>query len=61
MPYSSNAALPKKQTDQYSSNKKSAFREAFNSALKTYGSESTAFAVAHAAAKRASKRKTDNG
>ncbi len=53
MPYSSNRDLPKKQTDQYSSNKKSAFREAFNSALKTYGSESTAFAVAHSAAKRA--------
>lgn len=57
MPYTSNRSLPKKQTDQYSGHQKSAFREAFNSALKTYGNEKEAFAVAHSAAKRAPKNK----
>jgi cation transport regulator ChaB len=57
MPYATNTQLPKKQTDQYSGHQKSAFREAFNTALKTYGSESQAFAVAHSAAKRAPPKK----
>jgi len=56
MPYTSNRSLPKKQTDQYSGHQKSAFREAFNAALKSYGSESQAFAVAHSAAKKASTK-----
>jgi len=58
MPYASNSDLPKPQTKNYSGHQKSAFREAFNSALKTYGGkESTAFAVANAAAKRTPVKK----
>jgi cation transport regulator len=54
MPYHSVADLPKAQTDQYNAHQKKAFLEAFNSAYKQYdGDESRAFAVAHAAAKKA--------
>lgn len=57
MPYKTNRDLPKKQTDQYSSHGKTAFRRAFNSALDHYGDESTAFAVAHHAAEQAQATK----
>ena len=54
MPYESVSDLPEEQVDQYSEHAKEAFLKAFNSALDTYnGDESKAFAVAHAAAKRA--------
>lgn len=54
MPYDSISDLPEAQVDQYSEHGKRAFLEAFNSALETYdGDESTAFAVAHSAAKKA--------
>jgi cation transport regulator len=54
MPYRTNADLPTKQTDQYSTHGKTAFRKAFNSALSEYnGDEGSAFAVAHHAAQQA--------
>lgn len=54
MPYRSVSDLPKAQTDQYNAHEKKAFLEAFNNAYKEYGGdESRAFAVAHAAAKKA--------
>ncbi|HEX6794338.1 MAG TPA: cation transport regulator [Casimicrobiaceae bacterium] len=54
MPYQSIDDLPKAQTDQYNAHQKKAFLEAFNNAYKEYaGDEHRAFAVAHAAAKRA--------
>ena len=57
MPYQSIADLPKAQTDQYSLHQKEAFRKAFNNAYAEYkGDEHRAFAVAHAAAKRAAER-----
>jgi cation transport regulator len=55
MPYQKLSDLPKEPVDQYSHHQKEAFLEAFNSALKQYGEESRAFAVAHAAAKRTPK------
>ena len=57
MPYRSVSDLPEAQTDQYNPHQKEAFLKAFNSAYKEYeGDESRAFAVAHAAAKRAGER-----
>lgn len=57
MPYRSVDDLPKAQTDQYNAHQKEAFLKAFNNALEQYGGdESRAFAVAHAAAKRAGDR-----
>ncbi len=54
MPYESISELPQEQVDQYTDHGKEAFLKAFNSALDTYdGDESTAFAVAHSAAKQA--------
>jgi cation transport regulator len=54
MPYDRIEDLPKSQTDQYNHHQKEAFLKAFNSAYKEYGGdEHRAFAVAHAAAKRA--------
>ena len=54
MPYKSVNELPKAQTDQYNAHQKEAFLKAFNSAYDEYGGdEHRAFAVAHAAAKRA--------
>lgn len=54
MPYRSIGDLPEAQVDQYTEHQKKAFLEAFNSAWDQYGhDESRAFAVAHAAAKRA--------
>ncbi len=54
MPYNSIDELPEKQTDQYNAHQKRAFMKAFNNAVKEYdGDESTAFAVAHKAAKQA--------
>jgi cation transport regulator len=55
MPYKSVSELPQEQVDQYSAHQKHAFLKAFNNALKEYGDESRAFAVAHTAAKRAPK------
>jgi cation transport regulator len=57
MPYDTIDDLPKAQTDQYNGHQKEAFLKAFNSAYKEYaGDEHRAFAVAHAAAKRAGER-----
>ena len=54
MPYKSVKDLPQAQTDQYNAHQKKAFLKAFNNAYKEYGKdEGRAFAVAHAAAKRA--------
>lgn len=58
VPYRSIDQLPKAQTDQYSEHQKTAFRKTFNDC---YGSgkykESECFAIAHASAKKAPKRK----
>lgn len=57
MPYRTVSDLPKAQTDQYNAHQKEAFRKAFNNAYDEYGGdESRAFAVAHAAAKKAGNR-----
>ena len=57
MPYHSVADLTKAQTDQYNAHQKDAFLKAFNNAYDEYGGdESRAFAVAHAAAKKAGSR-----
>ena len=54
MPYKTVADLPQSQVDQYDPHQKKAFLEAFNHALTEYGGdEHRAFAVAHAAAKKA--------
>ncbi len=54
MPYRSVEDLPEAQVDQYSAHQKEAFLKAFNNALEQYGGdEHKAFAVAHAAAKKA--------
>ena len=54
MPYRTVSDLPKAQTDQYNPHQKKAFLEAFNNAFDEYkGDEHRAFAVAHAAAKKA--------
>jgi cation transport regulator len=56
VPYSSISDLPKAQTDQYDRHQKEVFLKAFNNAYKEYhADESRAFAVGHAAAKRAGK------
>jgi cation transport regulator len=60
MPYQSVADLPKAQTDQYDAHQKKVFLEAFNHAYDEYGGdEHRAFAVAHAAAKRAGAKEND--
>ena len=57
MSYNSIDDLPKAQTDQYNDHQKQAFLKAFNNAYEEYGGdEHRAFAVAHAAAKRAGER-----
>jgi len=57
MPYRTVADLPKAQTDQYNPHQKEAFLKAFNNAYDEYqGDESRAFAVAHAAAKKAGSK-----
>ena len=57
MPYHTIADLPKAQTDQYNPHQKEAFLKAFNNAYDEYGGdEHRAFAVAHAAAKKAGDR-----
>jgi len=57
MPYEKISDLPQAQTDQYTPHQKKAFLEAFNHAYEEYGGdESRAFAVAHAAAKKAGGR-----
>lgn len=57
MPYRAVEDLPKAQTDQYNPHQKKAFLEAFNNAYREYrGDEHRAFAVAHAAAKKAGGR-----
>lgn len=54
MPYRTVSDLPKAQTDQYNPHQKEAFLKAFNNAYDEYrGDEHRAFAVAHAAAKKA--------
>jgi cation transport regulator len=60
VPYSKLSDLPKEQVDQFSHHQE-AFLEAFNSALKQYGEESRAFAVAHAAAKRTPEKDPTRG
>ena len=62
MPYRTIADLPKAQVDQYDEHQKEAFLKAFNNALDEYGGdEHRAFAVAHHAAKQASKQGYDKG
>lgn len=62
MPYSKVSDLPKSQVDQYTLHQKRAFLEAFNNAFEEYdGDEHHAFAVAHAAAKRADDGHRPNG
>ena len=57
MPYRTVADLPKAQTDQYNAHQKEPFLKAFNNAYDQYGGdESRAFAVAHAAAKKAGQK-----
>jgi cation transport regulator len=57
MPYRTIDDLPQAQTDQYNTHQKEAFLKAFNNAYAEYGGdEHRAFAVAHAAAKRAGER-----
>jgi cation transport regulator len=57
MPYNSISDLPKAQTDRYSDHQKRASLGAFNNAYEEYGGdEHRAFAVAHAATKRAGER-----
>lgn len=57
MPYNTIRDLPQAQTDQYNDHQKEAFLKAFNNAHNEYGGdEHRAFAVAHAAAKRAGER-----
>jgi cation transport regulator len=57
MPYRTVGDLPKAQTDQYNAHQKEAFLKAFNNAYDQYGGdEGRAFAVAHAAAKKAGSR-----
>jgi cation transport regulator len=57
MPYRTISDLPEAQTDQYTDHQKEVFLKAFNNAYKEYGGdESRAFAVAHAAAKKAPRQ-----
>ena len=57
MPYRAVSDLPKAQTDQYNAHQKEAFLKAFNNAYDEYGGdEGRAFALAHAAAKKAGSR-----
>ena len=57
MPYKSITDLPEAQTDQYSTHQNEVFLKAFNNAYNEYGGdESRAFAVAHAAAKKAPQK-----
>jgi len=59
MPYRSVGDFPEAQTDQYNAHQKEAFLKAFNNAYEEYGGdESRAFAVAHAAAKKAAPQKS---
>ena len=59
MPYKTISDLPEAQTDQYGPHQKEVFLKAFNNAYKEYGGdESRAFAVAHAAAKKAAPQKS---
>ena len=60
MPYDKISDLPESQVDQYSHHQKEAFLKAFNSAMDQYGDEGRAFAVAHSAAKGASKQDSDD-
>lgn len=56
MPYKTISDLPSSQVDQYTHHQKKAFLEAFNHAYEEYHhDESKAFAVAHHAAKEASR------
>ena len=60
MPYNVISDLPKAQTDQYTEHQKHAFLKAFNNAYDEYGGdEHRAFAVAHAAAKKAGGGEND--
>ncbi len=57
MPYRTTSDLPAAQTSRYSAHQKRAFLEAFNNAYEEYGGdEHRAFAVAHAAARKAGVR-----
>ena len=57
MPYRDIEDLPQAQTDQYNEHQKRAFLKAFNNAYEEYGGdEHRAFAVAHAAAKKAGEK-----
>jgi cation transport regulator len=60
MPYNKISDLPKPQVDQYDEHQKKAFLEAFNNAYQEYNhDEHRAFAVAHAAAKKAGAKEAE--
>jgi len=59
MPYNSITQLPKAQTDQYSDHQKSAFRKAFNDCYHRAQPESVCFKIAHGAAQKTPKSKTE--
>ncbi len=61
MAYKDISDLPQSQVDQYDEHQKKAFLEAFNHALEEYHDEHKAFAVAHAAAKRAGRKEKRGG
>jgi cation transport regulator len=57
MPYNKISDLPEAQVDQYDAHQKKAFLEAYNNAYDEYHhDEHRAFAVAHAAAKKAGQK-----
>ena len=62
MPYRTIQDLPDEQVAKYTLHQREAFLKAFNNAYEQYhGNESIAFAVAHAAAKRAGRKQRESG
>ena len=59
MPYKSVDELPEEQVRDYSPHQREVFMRAFNDAYRRSRDESSAFAVAHAAAQRAGRRRPD--
>ena len=61
-PFRTLADLPAAQVDQYDHHERGAFMEAYNHAWEEYGhDEHRAFAVAHAAAKKAGAKERGGG
>ncbi len=59
MPYSRNEDLPDNVRHVLPDHAQSIYREAFNNALKQYGNEEQAFAVAWSAVKKQYEKKSD--